>query len=153
MSRRLVRLTSRVRRGASSSETFRLTVASGIPSLRDADDRLPASTAASSVDMASSLSIGSFHYPEGWLHDLPNAGSQWKGYVWQGSREHQSMTAPQAYSSDIAFTASIKAVQARKGSRGAYRRMEENGSWAAPSRPHMVGFRPGAEMGVCRRSH
>src|SRR5262249_50007663 len=95
MSRRLVRLTSRVRRCASSSETFRLTVASGIPSLRDADDRLPASTAASSVDMALSLSIRSFHYPEGWLHDLPNAGSQWKGLCmagFPGASEHDSAT-------------------------------------------------------------
>src|ERR1700732_1922103 len=47
MSLRLVRVTSRVRRCASSSETFRLTVASGMPSLRDAPERLPASTAAS----------------------------------------------------------------------------------------------------------
>jgi hypothetical protein len=39
------------------SETFRLTVASGIPSLRDAPERLPASTAASNADMASSLSM------------------------------------------------------------------------------------------------
>src|SRR5580704_735073 len=57
MSLRLVRVTSRVRRCVSSSETFRLTVASGIPSLRDAPERLPASTAASNADMASSLSI------------------------------------------------------------------------------------------------
>jgi len=50
------------------------------------------------------------------------------------------MTAPQAYSSDIAFTASIKAVQARKGSRGAYRRMEENGSWETRITPDLGVF-------------
>lgn len=33
------------------------------------------------------------------------------------------------YSSDIAFTPSVKAVQSRKGSRRAYGRMEERGSW------------------------
>jgi hypothetical protein len=33
------------------------------------------------------------------------------------------------YSSDIAFTPTVKAVQARKGSRLAYSRMEEGGSW------------------------
>src|SRR6266404_3365622 len=45
-------------RGAlQSSDTFRLTVASGMPSLRDAAERLPASTAASRVDMDSSRSI------------------------------------------------------------------------------------------------
>jgi predicted pyridoxine 5'-phosphate oxidase superfamily flavin-nucleotide-binding protein len=33
------------------------------------------------------------------------------------------------YSSDVAFTASVKAVQARKGSRRSYGCMEERGSW------------------------
>lgn len=33
------------------------------------------------------------------------------------------------YSSDVAFTAAVKAVQQRKGSREAYARMEEAGSW------------------------
>ncbi len=33
------------------------------------------------------------------------------------------------YSSDVAFTAAVKAVQDRKGSRGHYARMEESGSW------------------------
>jgi predicted pyridoxine 5'-phosphate oxidase superfamily flavin-nucleotide-binding protein len=33
------------------------------------------------------------------------------------------------YSSDVAFTPSVKAVQARKGSRGTYERMEERGAW------------------------
>src|SRR5262245_15829212 len=34
-----------------------------------------------------------------------------------------------AYSSDVAFTPSVKAVQARKGSRRSYRSMEQKGSW------------------------
>ena len=38
--------------------------------------------------------------------------------------------ASQIYSSDVAFTPSVKAVQARKGSRAAYARMERGGSWA-----------------------
>jgi predicted pyridoxine 5'-phosphate oxidase superfamily flavin-nucleotide-binding protein len=33
------------------------------------------------------------------------------------------------YSSDVAFTPSVKAVQERKGSRAAYARMEQGGSW------------------------
>ena len=33
------------------------------------------------------------------------------------------------YSSDVAFTETIKAIQTRKGSRGAYERVERNGSW------------------------
>ena len=34
-----------------------------------------------------------------------------------------------AYSSDVAFTPTIKAIQARKGSRQNYARMEERGAW------------------------
>jgi hypothetical protein len=36
------------------------------------------------------------------------------------------------YSSDIAFTPSVKAVQTRKGSRRSHGCMEERGAWAAP---------------------
>jgi predicted pyridoxine 5'-phosphate oxidase superfamily flavin-nucleotide-binding protein len=35
----------------------------------------------------------------------------------------------QDFASDVAFTATVKAIQARKGSRPAYDRMEGNGSW------------------------
>jgi predicted pyridoxine 5'-phosphate oxidase superfamily flavin-nucleotide-binding protein len=45
-----------------------------------------------------------------------------------------------AYSSDVAFTASVKAVQARKGSRRAYARMEEGGSWETRITPDLAGF-------------
>ena len=34
-----------------------------------------------------------------------------------------------AYSSDVAFTSSVKEVQRRRGSRNAYERMEAAGSW------------------------
>jgi hypothetical protein len=36
---------------------------------------------------------------------------------------------PPTYASDVAFTQVVKAIQARKGSRAAYERMERNGSW------------------------
>jgi uncharacterized protein len=39
------------------------------------------------------------------------------------------MNAVQAFSSDVAFSSTVKALQTRKGSRAAYRRMEEKGSW------------------------
>lgn len=39
------------------------------------------------------------------------------------------MTAQIRYTSDIAFTPSVKAVQTRKGSRHGYSRMEQSGSW------------------------
>ncbi len=40
------------------------------------------------------------------------------------------MGRPPMYASDVAFTDSVKAIQARKGSRNAYARMEQGGSWA-----------------------
>ncbi len=44
------------------------------------------------------------------------------------------------YSSDVAFTPTIKAVQARKGSRPAYSRMEERGSWETRITPDIAAF-------------
>jgi uncharacterized protein len=43
-------------------------------------------------------------------------------------------------SSDVAFTPSVKAVQERKGSRGAYRRVEERGGWRTKITPDLAGF-------------
>jgi predicted pyridoxine 5'-phosphate oxidase superfamily flavin-nucleotide-binding protein len=39
------------------------------------------------------------------------------------------MSGVHTYSSDVAFTPAVKAVQARKGSRDAYAHVEERGSW------------------------
>ena len=44
------------------------------------------------------------------------------------------------YSSDVAFTPTVKAVQARKGSRRAYSRMEEGGSWGTAITPDLARF-------------
>jgi predicted pyridoxine 5'-phosphate oxidase superfamily flavin-nucleotide-binding protein len=44
------------------------------------------------------------------------------------------------FSSDVAFTPSVKAVQARKGSRDHYGRMEQNGSWATRITPDLARF-------------
>ncbi len=44
------------------------------------------------------------------------------------------------HSSDVAFTPSVKAVQARKGSRRAYERMEERGGWNTRITPELAGF-------------
>ncbi len=41
------------------------------------------------------------------------------------------MTEIKAFTSDIAFTPAVKAIQARKGSRNAYARMEQSGGWAS----------------------
>ncbi len=39
------------------------------------------------------------------------------------------MANTKSYASDVAFTDTVKAIQARKGSRPAYARMEAGGSW------------------------
>ena len=44
------------------------------------------------------------------------------------------------YSSDVAFTPSVKAVQSRKGSRHAYGLMEERGSWQTRITPDLAKF-------------
>jgi predicted pyridoxine 5'-phosphate oxidase superfamily flavin-nucleotide-binding protein len=44
------------------------------------------------------------------------------------------------YSSDVAFTETVKSVQARKGSRRAYARMEEGGSWETHITPELKEF-------------
>ncbi len=43
-------------------------------------------------------------------------------------------------SSDVAFTPSVKAVQARKGSRRSYLRMEKNGGWQTTVTPDLAAF-------------
>jgi uncharacterized protein len=44
------------------------------------------------------------------------------------------------YSSDIAFTTSVKSVQTRKGSRQAYARVEERGGWETRITPELAEF-------------
>jgi uncharacterized protein len=44
------------------------------------------------------------------------------------------------YSSDVAFTPTVKALQARKGSREAYARMEERGGFETRITPDLAGF-------------
>jgi predicted pyridoxine 5'-phosphate oxidase superfamily flavin-nucleotide-binding protein len=44
------------------------------------------------------------------------------------------------YASDVAFTPAVKAVQQRKGSRSAYARMEEGGSWETRITPELHEF-------------
>ena len=50
------------------------------------------------------------------------------------------MKAVHEYSSDIAFTPSIKSVQTRKGSRHVYRRIEERGAWQTRITPELATF-------------
>jgi hypothetical protein len=50
------------------------------------------------------------------------------------------MSTADAYSSDVAFTPTVKAVQARKGSRASYARMEQKGGWQTRITPDLAGF-------------
>jgi predicted pyridoxine 5'-phosphate oxidase superfamily flavin-nucleotide-binding protein len=45
-----------------------------------------------------------------------------------------------AYSSDVAFTPVVKSIQARKGSRGAYARVEQNGGWRTKIDENLAGL-------------
>ncbi|MER8531564.1 MULTISPECIES: pyridoxamine 5'-phosphate oxidase family protein [unclassified Mesorhizobium] len=45
-----------------------------------------------------------------------------------------------AHTSDVAFTPTVKAIQARKGSRQAYARVEERGGWQAAITPDLAAF-------------
>jgi predicted pyridoxine 5'-phosphate oxidase superfamily flavin-nucleotide-binding protein len=45
-----------------------------------------------------------------------------------------------APSSDVAFTRTVKAIQARKGSRASYSQMEEEGGWRTAITPDLAAF-------------
>lgn len=44
------------------------------------------------------------------------------------------------FTSDVAFTPTVKAIQSRKGSREAYARVEERGGWRATITPDLAAF-------------
>jgi len=46
----------------------------------------------------------------------------------------------QTYSSDVAFTPAVKAVQTRKGSRDSYARVEQNGGWRTEIDENLAHF-------------
>src|SRR5262245_56822450 len=50
------------------------------------------------------------------------------------------MNPTQPFSSDVAFTPTVKALQTRKGSRNAYERMEEKGGWRTHITPNLKAF-------------
>ena len=50
------------------------------------------------------------------------------------------MNAAQSYSSDVAFTPMVKAIQARKGSRRGYEKMEQKGGWRSRITPELAAF-------------
>jgi uncharacterized protein len=50
------------------------------------------------------------------------------------------MSGTHTFSSDVAFTPAVKAVQARKGSREAYARVEQNGGWRTEIDDDLAAF-------------
>ena len=50
------------------------------------------------------------------------------------------MTTPHIFSSDVAFTPAVKAIQARKGSRKAYAHVEQNGGWRTEVDDNLAAF-------------
>jgi predicted pyridoxine 5'-phosphate oxidase superfamily flavin-nucleotide-binding protein len=50
------------------------------------------------------------------------------------------MSETHTYSSDVAFTPTVKAIQARKGSREIYARVEEHGGWRTEIDEKLAGF-------------
>ncbi len=50
------------------------------------------------------------------------------------------------FSSDVAFTPAVKAIQERKGSRFQYAEMEEEGGWRTTVTPELVQFIAGLDM-------
>jgi predicted pyridoxine 5'-phosphate oxidase superfamily flavin-nucleotide-binding protein len=61
-------------------------------------------------------------------------------YQADGLSKEEPMKTHQAYSSDVAFSPSVKAVQIRKGSRRAYHHVEERGSWQTRITPDLATF-------------
>ncbi len=50
------------------------------------------------------------------------------------------MSSEAIYSSDVAFTPTVKSIQGRKGSRDGYASMEERGSWRTRITPDLAAF-------------
>lgn len=50
------------------------------------------------------------------------------------------MEADHIYSSDVAFTPTVKALQSRRGSRAGYAKMERRGGWETRITPELAGF-------------
>src|ERR1700734_3605632 len=50
------------------------------------------------------------------------------------------MSSTQTFSSDVAFSPAVKAIQARKGSREAYARVEQSGGWRTEVDDRLAAF-------------
>jgi uncharacterized protein len=57
-----------------------------------------------------------------------------------GTKETTPMSDSHSYSSDVAFTPTVKAIQARKGSRDAYAKQEARGGWRTEIDENLAAF-------------
>jgi len=57
-----------------------------------------------------------------------------------GQTSGLAVSRPDEYSSDVAFTESVKAIQSRKGSRHGYAAMERRGGWETHITPDLAAF-------------
>jgi predicted pyridoxine 5'-phosphate oxidase superfamily flavin-nucleotide-binding protein len=55
------------------------------------------------------------------------------------------MSDPHGFSSDVAFTPAVKAIQARKGSRDRYAQLEQRGGWRTEIDEHLTVFLAGQD--------
>jgi uncharacterized protein len=55
------------------------------------------------------------------------------------------MSDPHGFSSDVAFTPAVKAIQARKGSRDRYEQLEQRGGWRTEIDEHLTTFLAGQD--------
>ena len=57
------------------------------------------------------------------------------------------------FPSDIAFTPTVKAIQAEKGSRAAYAKVEQGRGWQTAITPELRDFLSGLDMFWCSEFH
>jgi uncharacterized protein len=55
------------------------------------------------------------------------------------------MSDPHGFSSDVAFTPAVKAIQAHKGSRDRYEQLEQRGGWRTEIDEHLTAFLAGQD--------
>src|SRR5882672_9693879 len=66
--------------------------------------------------------------------------------------EESIMSMNHAYSSDVAFTPTVKALQTRKGSRASYGRVEEKGGWQTRITPDLADSIAAGRPASCESS-
>src|SRR6187399_2970464 len=69
-----------------------------------------------------------------------NVHFRWQGRPFRRPMTEAQMSDVHTYSSDVAFSPAVKAIQARKGSRRGYAQVEESGGWRAEVDDNLAAF-------------